>query len=190
VFVKDSRSAPAATREVRAALADQPGIEVLPWGKAMPELAEFIWFDDASMWVFNIILIVIIGIGVLNTILMSVMERTREIGVMRGLGMSGGSVVGLVMTEAALIGLIGIALGWALAAPAVHYLTHTGIDIAALTGAEAEIGGVAISNMKARLYLSRALMGTGIVLGMALLAGLYPAVRAARIQVLKAIQNV
>lgn len=190
VFVKDSLAAPAATRAVRAALADHPGLEILPWDRALPELAEFIWFDDASMWVFNIILLVIIGIGVLNTILMSVMERTREIGVMRGIGMSGRTVVGLVMTEAALIGLLGTALGWALAAPLVHYFSTTGIDLAALTGADAEIGGVTISVMKAKLYPARALLGTGIVLGMALLAGIYPAVRAARLRVLRAIHHV
>ena len=55
------------------------------------------------------------GIGVLNTMLMSVFERTREIGVLRALGWRRRRILGMILREAALLGLIGGAVGVAIA---------------------------------------------------------------------------
>ena len=190
VFVGAAAQGKMAAKVLRKAIAN-PELKVLPWDKALPELAEFIWLDDASMYVFIIIIFVIVGIGVLNTILMSVMEQTREFGLMRALGAGPWRIVGIVMTEAALLGVLGVIVGLAAGLPLNNYFETTGIDINKLVEGGFEGAGVAITGViHSKLYLSSAVLGTLSVFGMALVAAVYPAIRAAQIKVLKAIHHV
>jgi putative ABC transport system permease protein len=65
---------------------------------------------------FAVIALLAAGFGIVNTLLMSVQERTREIGLMKAMGMSGGRVYALFSTEAIVIGFLGSAIGAAVAA--------------------------------------------------------------------------
>ena len=165
-------------------------LEVLPWDKAMPEMAEFIWLDEASGYIFMLILYLIVGIGVLNTVLMSVMERTREFGVMRALGAGPWRIVLLVIMEGALLGLLGVVFGSLVSWYPIHYIETVGIDISAMSGGAMEAGGVVLTVIKGKLYLSGAFWAGFGVFCMALAAAIYPAIRAAKVQVLKAIHTV
>jgi ABC-type lipoprotein release transport system permease subunit len=190
VFRADAKGAAAAAAAVRARVADG-GLVVLPWDQALPEIAEFIWLDDASMYVFLAIVFLIVGIGVLNTVLMSVMERIREFGLMRALGAGPARVITVVLAEAAIIGIIGIGVGLSLGLSINHYFETTGLDLNAISEGGFQGAGVAMTGViYSRLYLSSALAATLSVLGMALVSALYPALRAARLRVLKAIHDV
>ncbi len=182
------------TRETVAAIRgpiESGSLVVLPWDKAMPEMAEFIWLDEASGYVFMLILYLIVMIGVLNTVLMSVMERTREFGVMRALGAGGGRIVGLVLAEGFFLGLIGIGIGCVLAAYPLYFLETTGIDMTLFTsGGAVEAGGVAMTIVKGKIYMSALLRASAAIVAMTVVAAMYPAVRAARVGVLKAIHQV
>lgn len=177
------------TRAAVAAAVTDPSLVVLPWDKAMPELAEFIWLDKGSGYVFLIIVYLIIGIGILNTILMSVMERTREFGVMRAIGASPWRVVWLVIGEGALIGLLGVIIGTVTGMPIVHYLETTGIDLSQMSEGAMEMGGMVMTVMKGKLYASSAIWASVGIFGMAVAAAIYPAIRAAKVQVLRAIHQ-
>jgi len=189
VFVSSVKQAQPTADKLKSALEDG-SIEVLPWDKAMPEMAEFIWLDEASGYIFMLILYLIVMIGVLNTVLMSVMERTREFGVMRALGAGPWRIVLLVLMEGALLGIIGVAVGSLLAWPFLHYLENTGIDISAMSEGAMEVGGVVMTVVKGKLYMSAAIWAGIGVIGMTLSAAIYPAIRAAKVQVLKAIYHV
>jgi ABC-type antimicrobial peptide transport system permease subunit len=67
--------------------------------------------ESGSSKIFSIILFLLACIGISNTILLAILERTREIGMMRALGMTNGQLIFTYMIEAALMGLIGSALG-------------------------------------------------------------------------------
>jgi lipoprotein-releasing system permease protein len=189
VFLESSAGAAAAAREIRARL--RADLAVLPWDEAMPELAEFIWLDDASYYIFVVILFLIVGIGVLNTVLMSVMERTRELGLLRALGATPGRTFRLVLLEALLLGFLGIAVGWILALPVHHHLESTGLDLGLFVEGGFHGGGVAVSGVvRAKLHAGSAGVATLSIWGMALLSAIYPAARAARLHVLKAIHDV
>ena len=90
------------------------------------------------------------AIGVLNTVLMSVMERVREFGVMRALGASPARVLGIVLAEGALLGALGVALGVIISLPLIHYLETTGI----VYPKPMQAAGVSVTAIKARLELS------------------------------------
>ena len=84
VLAEDSDAVSSMLAELRGTVeraAPQP-VEVHPWNEVMPELEQFIFIDDAGMYIMLAILVVIVAFGILNTILMSVLERQRELGVM------------------------------------------------------------------------------------------------------------
>ena len=154
--------------------------EVLDWQELMPDLVQFMLLDDAGNWVGNLVLIVVVGFGLLNTILMSVLERTRELGVLRALGLRPRAVFELVMLESGLLTLVGIAIGFGISIPLVYYLSLHPIP---LTGS-----GMAAST---ELFDLEPVLAFGfgrdslvslplILIGVGLLAALPPAFRAAR----------
>ena len=177
-----TRSVAAAVRDV---LRDDSSLAVLTWDKAMPEMAEFIAMKKSSGWVFIFIVMLIMAIGVLNTVLMSVMERVREFGVMRALGAGPGRILGLVLTEGALLGLLGVTLGLLISWPLIHYLETTGIVYPKPMSAV----GVTVTSIKARLELSTLVyFSLGLFLT-TVAATLMPALRAARVKVLSAVHQ-
>ena len=188
MFLPSLKATEAALARLRGQITN-PALAVLPWDKAMPEMAEFVWLDEASGYVFLVIVYLIIGIGILNTILMSVMERTREIGVMRALGAGPLRIVWLVLCEGVALGLLGVVVGSLLAIYPCYYLGTTGIDMSQFSEGAMEMGGLALTVVKGKLYLSSALWASAGIFAMAVLAAVYPAVRAAKVQILRAIHQ-
>lgn len=191
LVLPDQARTAAVTARLRAALAGAP-VEVLPWQEALPELHEFIALDDASFYLFVAIVFVLVAMGIFNTVLTSVIERTREFGLLTALGARPRRIVGIVMVEAALIGVGGLAVGMALGLAGNAYFETHGLDYSLLTGGESlEAVGI---NLATVLYadlsgvkLARALAA---VFGVVLLSALWPAVRAARLKSLEALHHV
>jgi putative ABC transport system permease protein len=117
--------------------------------------------------------ILIGGLGVLNTLLMSVLERTREIGVLRSVGWRRRSVLGLILREAALLGLMGGLAGIGVA-----------FGIIALTRLFPVITDLVIVRWEVDIFLRA--ISIALVLG--LFGGLYPAYRATRLQPVEALR--
>ena len=84
---------------------------VLDWNALVPGLRQAITSDMTSAWFTYSVLVVLVAFGVLNTQLMSVLERTREFGVMLALGMSPGRLARLVGMETLLLAALGLGLG-------------------------------------------------------------------------------
>ena len=120
---------------------------------------------------FAVIALLAAGFGIVNTLLMSVQERTREIGLMKAMGMSSRSVFGLFSLEAVFIGFLGSAVG-------------IGLGLAAGAVADAVLGTGLLAGLPGLTLVGFDPVGLGtialIVIGIALLAGTIPAVRAAR----------
>jgi len=180
VFVADHRT----SGEVAAAL--RPGLAsdavALTWAEASPELAGLIAIDRAGAIAFEIIVMLLLAASVFNTIFQSVMERTREFGIMAALGYSRGSLFAIVMWESLWVALTGLVVGALVTAWPYYYLATEGLNYAELAGEGQEFGGVAMDPI---LYVgiyaqSVAAIVIAVVLA-TLLAGLYPAWRAGRI---------
>ncbi|MCD6500118.1 MAG: ABC transporter permease [Deltaproteobacteria bacterium] len=166
-------------------------LEILTWKQALPMLSQFLWLDSASMWVMLLLIFAIVAAGVLNTVLMSVMERTKELGVLKAIGMTPRRIFFEVAVEAALLGLIALAIGLAVGLPVNHLAEVHGIDIKAFTGADSfEGAGVAMTGkMYSKLYLLPVLWTSiGMVL-LTVLSALYPGWKAARLKPVTAIHR-
>lgn len=120
---------------------------------------------------FAIIALIAAGFGIVNTLLMSVQERTREIGLMKAMGMPSRKIYGLFSTEAILIGAIGTALG-VLVAVGVGALVNVVLEDTIL----ADLPGLSLSLFTA----ADIAIVFGIVLAISFLAGTIPSAAAAR----------
>jgi ABC-type lipoprotein release transport system permease subunit len=190
ILLANSRAVGPATRRLERVLADRADrVAVLDWKEAMPALHAAVRLDDFADWVFHAITLAIVALAIVNTILMSVLHRTREFGVTRALGMSradtGTQVMleGLVLTSVS--GLIGIGVGLGL----TWLLFRNGLDFTFLFEQELEMAGVVFDPViYPRFHVSQILWSLGFVFVIGVLSSLYPAYRATRIEVAEAMK--
>lgn len=128
-----------------------------------------------GLYVALVVLIVPSLLGLINTLAIGVLERTRELGVLRAVGATRGQVRRLVLAEALLIGAIGTAFGL-LAGLVLGY---------ALTAA---LAAVVSSSLSYSFPLAGLAAAVGVALALAVLASLLPARQAARLQIVAALQ--
>lgn len=143
LHLADARGAEAAADLLRARLPAE--VEVLDWHGAIPQIDGMVKVDARTNDALMSVIGVIVAMGMLNTLLMSVMERTREFGVMLAIGMKPALLARVVLTEALILGVAGVtagaALGSLLAWPTIVY----GIDLTSMVGDEGmSTGGIAI----------------------------------------------
>ncbi len=172
----------------RARAAVGPGPEVLSWQEVLPEALKASQLDKAFAMVIWAVLAVVVSVGVLNLLLMSIFQRTRELGVMLAIGMRPAEVTRLLLAEGAILGLggavIGFALGQLLTIPMV---TH-GVNAGAMASA-VPTSNVAIDTlMKSRFILGKDLMWAAWFVGLSVVASIWPAVRAGRLEPVDALR--
>lgn len=184
------RESLAATAQVRAAMTT-PGLDILAWQEALPDLYMWIALDDAGLYVMILIIALVVLLGIVNTVLMSVLERMKEFGVMLALGATPARLATLVMAEAALLGLFAVAVGLGLGLLANWPLAVYGINFADMMGGQTiEAGGVAMDmHFVADLSTSKTVFFCALAYGMTLLAAIYPAVKAAKLKPIECLQH-
>lgn len=189
LFMPEGESG-AASRKLRERL-QGAAVEVLHWEEALPVLAQLLWIDSLSMYVFLLIIFGIAAAGILNAVLMSVMERTREFGILRSLGMPPRLVFALVMLENFLLALLCVGVGFAVGLPLVAWLAQNGLDPLVLTGGEVmEMEGVAfVDRMYPVLGASDAALAALWVVALSLASAVVPALRAAAIRPVRALRS-
>lgn len=169
-------------KQVAALLPAETELRAVSWELAMANLANAIKLDYASQKFIFLVIVLIVTIGVINTLLMSVMERIREFGVILALGATPGRLRATVMSEALLLGAVSMLCGNLLGALLTWYLVEVGIDLRDFIPETMEFGGVVFDPvMRAAWDLGYMLQMSLYVLLLSVLAALYPAAKAARI---------
>ncbi len=120
VMLDDHRALEDTSRRLAEALGGD--YEVITWKTMMPEMVQYIQFDNASGIVMLLLVYVVVGFGILGTVLMMTMERTREFGVLVAVGMKRRILAGIVMLESIVLALQGALAGIALGIPLLAYL--------------------------------------------------------------------
>lgn len=181
LFLRDQRGAQRVADRLQLQLGGN--VAALPWHDLQPELAGYIAMEVASSDFLEAVVMLLVAAGIFNTLFVSVMERRREFGVLRAIGFAPAQLTGLVMVESAFLGLTGVAAAALLFLAPYYYLREVGVDISGLMGGgAAEVAGVALpSVLRADLYAGSAVLITALALLATLLAGLYPAWRAGRV---------
>ena len=177
----------AVTAHLEDTLADPIGrgdARVMGWREANPALAAAVAIDSFGNYLIFGILFVIIAFGIVNTVLMSVLHRHREFGVLRALGLTPGQTGTIVLIEGltltAISGFIGVTLGYL----ATWYFFGDGLDMSALMGEDMTFSGVVIDPiMVPQFYPVRIVQILTFILFIGAVASIYPAVRAAKIDI-------
>ena len=160
---------------------DPKRVEAHPWQEVMPDLAQSVVLDKAGMYGMIGILVVVVSFGIFNTILMAVLERKREFGVVLALGLRPRAIFRIVYIESILLAGVGLVLGLLVAIPLALYLQTHPISLAnneEMVAAFEMVGAEPL--LSAKLVASNPLFSGLTILVVALVAALYPALRASR----------
>ncbi|MCP4007898.1 MAG: ABC transporter permease [Proteobacteria bacterium] len=175
INAQDLSLAPELQNRVSNIINHKKELVVLGWSTLQPGLQQAIQADLASAWFMYAVLIVLVAFSVLNTQLMSVLERTREFGVMLALGFKPSRLGRLVVTETFIMSSLGLTIGAALGTALAYYMSVVGFSY---PGMEEMAGRF---NLPDRMYPSLSFLsiflGPGIVFICSLLASAYPALR-------------
>jgi putative ABC transport system permease protein len=173
---------------VQAALPSGSGLVVLDWQELLPGIQQLIQTDMVQNWVTYIALILIVTLSIMNTFLMSVLERTREFGVMLALGVRPVGIGALVMMESALLTLLGLAIGIAVGGGIAVYLHYEGFTFPGMNEIYAQFG--LPGEIHSKISFVSVLLGPAVILVFTLLAALYPALRVRKLQPVEAMHAV
>jgi len=171
---------------IRQSLAEQrPDLQVSTWLEISPILSQSINMFNSFVWIFYLIIYLAMAFGVINIMLMAVIDRTHELGVMRAVGTTPGQVMLTVLLEAALLGLVGVAVGGSAAWVLNSYLSTHGLDLSYWSSGMAFMGIPSVVHSEIRpgeWAISFVSAEVAVIV-----ASLWPAWRASRLKVVEAI---
>lgn len=192
ILIPDDEQRYATADAVRNAIAGaESGLEVLTWDEAIPDLLGYVEVDDRFGAIFGVVIFMVVAFGIANTLLMMVMERIRELGMLTAIGMNPRRVGRLVFTETALMTAISVFFGVGLALAGHFALVKYGINIAEMSGGDMDIAGVSMNDTVIRSVLDpiRWTIATLLVVALIFASSLYPAWRAARLDPVEAMRT-
>ncbi len=192
VLLDGSRSVGPVHRSLERELADdiEAGrLDVLTWREASPELDAAVRIDDLGNYVWQGIMFGIIALGIVNTVLMSVMYRKREFGLLQALGFTPRQTGSLVVTEGVILtvvsGFVGVTLGLLL----TWFFFRDGLDFSFTWDENWSFSGVAMDPIIIPLFsIRRVTQSLVFIFLIGTLSSLYPAYRATRIDVAEAMK--
>lgn len=169
-----------------AARTDVPALSIRAWDER-PPFDSLLAFADAIHLVAGGVIVFITALGVFNTMVMSIFERTAEIGVLRALGMRRREVMTLFLLEALLMALVGGVAGALLGGAGGLYLQEVGVNLGESVN---RVNGVVPIATVVYARVSGKVLGAAVLLGlvMALVGGGIPAWRAGRISPVEAMR--
>jgi putative ABC transport system permease protein len=151
-------------------------LSVAPWQVFAKSFYDAMKADKAGMWVTLLVIVIIVAVGVLNTVLMSVLERRREYGLLKALGTKPRRIVRLVLLEVVVLSVFSMLIGSVLGLGANMILSRHGIKFSSgLT-----YGGMVFDTMKSEINLRSFVIPAFTVIISAVLVSLFPALKASR----------
>jgi ABC-type lipoprotein release transport system permease subunit len=188
ILLRDVADVGAATDALQPLL--PAGARAFTWRETSPELDAAVRVDNFGNYLFNGILLAIVALAVLEALLVSVLHRRREFGVMHAMGLSALETSAMVLVEGVMLSVVAGAVGMGVGFGVVAILGHTGLDLTAAFGNQLSISGAVVSPIvHPAVNLARAWQGGAVVLALGVLSSLYPMWQASRIDVAEAMQD-
>jgi len=162
------------------------GLQVRAWYEIDTYLAAMFNMMDGFVLVWVIIIFLALSFGLVNTLVMAIFERVREIGLIQALGMRPALILYQILMESTLLLLIGLGLGNALALATIIPL-QDGLDISVVAEGMAMMG--ASSMLYPTLTSSDLLLANSVVILLGILTSILPAWRAAKLDPVRALNS-
>jgi ABC-type lipoprotein release transport system permease subunit len=176
------------TESITDALAGKlPDMEVISWKKLSPELAMMTDMVQQFYLIFGLIILAALAFGIINTMLMVVLERTRELGVLTAIGMNKKKVFSMIMLESVFLSLIGGVIGMILSYLVVRLTAHTGIDLSQYAEGFGALGYSA--NVYPKISAGFFVIVTILIIITGIISSIYPAMKALKLNPVEAIRT-
>jgi len=158
------------------------------WKTLAPELRLVIDSFSQTMYLFISIILLALTFGIINTMLMAVLERIHELGILMAIGMNKLSVFMMIMLETLYLAIIGGICGLLLAYGTIHLLGQTGIDLSAFATGLSSYGmdTMVYPALPDNQYLEIFIM----IFIAAILSAIYPAFKALKLNPVQAIRKI
>lgn len=154
-----------------------PKFSVDPWMVVEETFYKTMQSDKEGNRFALFIIVFIVFIGVLNTVLMSVLERTREFGVLKAIGSRPKTITFMILLETSLLAILSVLVGIALAVPLIFWFANVGLSLPE----PIDVGGVAFEHMTGEFSLRVFLLPMLFILSFAVVVAIFPGIRAARV---------
>ncbi|MFH1686033.1 MAG: ABC transporter permease [bacterium] len=155
---------------------DDKNLAIATWKEFAASFYRAMLADQQGTWISVFIIVIVVAVGVLNTVLMTVLERRREYGLLRAIGTGPGQVFGLVVTEVISLAVLSLVIGAAIALAVNWYYSVDGMDF----GLSITYGGVEFGNMYSEINARSFWLPGLAVLTSAIVVSIMPAIRAGR----------
>jgi len=157
------------------------------WSKIQPYLSFLTDYMDLMMGIFMLIILGALGFGIVNTMLMVILERTRELGMLMAIGMTKKRIFIVIMFETILLAIVGAVIGELLSLILIKYFGNVGINLSSFAQGLESVGYSAISYpvLEPFRYFQIAVL----VLIVGILASVYPAIKALKLNPAEAIRT-
>ena len=164
-----------------------PGIKIESWRQVAPELDLMKSMTKNTLYIVLGIIMLALMFGITNTMLMSVLDRTRELGVLMAIGMNRSKVFGMIVVETIFLSMTGGLLGSFLTWLLLGLLGYTGIDLSFWSEGLSAFGSSTIlyPHVQPDSYLTLSLM----MIATSIIAAIYPAFKAIRLNPATAIRT-
>jgi len=156
------------------------------WEELMPEVATGIEEDRKGGGIIVFVIMLMVMLGTVNTLMMSVFERTKEFGVMKALGTPRWQIISMIVWEGVWLAVLGVGLGVALGAVLTLYLNGIGIQI---SDQPFEFGGMSISTIHPANTILGTVIYPSILIIASILGAIWPAWRASNLDPVAALRE-
>ena len=163
------------------------GITAQTWRQLSPELSMLVELGGVMVIIITMIIMAALAFGILNTMLMALFERMREIGMLISIGMSKIRVFSTIMFESVMLTLTGTVAGFVLAWGTIRYLSGSGLNLEMFADGAAQLGWDHV--IYPELTPSEYVIILSVVILITLMASVYPAIKGIRINPLEAAKN-
>jgi len=177
-----------ALQKALPAVPSQKPLTVMDWNELMPGLRQSIEMDLVGGLIFYLLLVLVVAFSILNTFLMAIFERTRELGVLMAIGTTPGRLTKILLLESMIMTAMGIAAGIIVGSLITLYFQSHGIDFSGASELLSQFG--ITGRMYPKLSWLSATSGPLAVLVITFAAALYPALKVRRMQPVEAMRAV
>jgi putative ABC transport system permease protein len=156
------------------------------WKTLMPDLGMMNDFMEATVYIMLVIILLALSFGIINTMLMAVLDRTREFGMLMSLGMPKRKIFALILLETVYLSLTGAFMGMLISTASISWFGKHGIDLTSVAKGMEDIGFSAViyTSLEARFYIGLTLL----VILTGILSSIMPARRAVKLVPVEAIR--
>lgn len=184
ITVEDISSVNSVTSRLRSTVKSDD-LDIQPWMVFAKSFYEAMKADINGSWIQLGIIILLVAFGVLNTVLMSVLERQREFGLLKAIGTKPGMIVIQILMEMNIIAIFSIIGGTVVALGLLYWLSNYGISLSS----PMTFGGVEIQQMKATINLRSFVIPLITVFATTTVVSIFPALKAARTDPVKTMRT-